>query len=154
SGKLHDITPRSKSGPTAVYGGGRGTKDGRSIFLTTDKDGEFRRLVRVGLDSGETTMLSGGIPWGVGGFDLSDDGELLAFFVNEDGFSRLYVIRANAGEIGATVQVPKLPAGVAGGLDFRPGSHEVGFQISWAHSPSDVYSFDVDKGRLERWTAS
>ncbi len=154
SGQVHAITPKAKGGPTASYRGGKWAKDGRSVFTASDREGEFRRLVRLDVaegGSGKATALSAGIPWDVEDFDLSDDGSLLAFFVNEDGFSRLYVINAATG---ATVQVPKLPAGVAGGLAFRPQSHELGFQISWAQAPSDVYSFDADKGRLERWTAS
>jgi dipeptidyl aminopeptidase/acylaminoacyl peptidase len=55
---------------------------------------------------------------------------------------------------GAPLPAPELPAGVAGSIAFRPGSHEVGFDLSWARSPSDVYSYDPDSRRLERWTAS
>jgi len=154
TGKVHAITPRVKSGPTVLYQGGRWAKNGRSVYTTTDRDGEFRRLVRLdveGSEAGKATALSGTIPWGVEDFDLSGDGSLLAFFTNEDGFSKLHVLHT---ENGAAVRVPDLPAGVAGGLAFRPGSHEVAFQVSWARSPADVYSFDPDSGRLDRWTAS
>jgi dipeptidyl aminopeptidase/acylaminoacyl peptidase len=151
SGQVHAITPRVTSGPTVLYGGGRWTKDGSAVYTTTDRDGEFRRLVRLDLNGSKATVLSGAIPWDVEDFDLSKDGSLLAFFTNEDGFSKLHVLRA---EGGAAVRVPDLPAGVGGGIAFRPGSHELAFQVSWARSPADVYSFDPDSGRLERWTAS
>ncbi|HYX26055.1 MAG TPA: prolyl oligopeptidase family serine peptidase, partial [Thermoanaerobaculia bacterium] len=32
--------------------------------------------------------------------------------------------------------------------------HEVGFAVSWARSSADVYSYDPDRRRLDRWTAS
>jgi dipeptidyl aminopeptidase/acylaminoacyl peptidase len=154
TGEVHAITPRTGNGPTVLYAGGRFTKDGSAIYTTTDREGEFRRLIRLDLSSAggtKPTVLSGDIPWNVEDFDLSEDGSLLAFFTNEDGFSKLHVLRTAGG---SAVRVPDLPAGVGGGLAFRRGSHEIGFQISWARSPSDVYSFDVDKNRLERWTAS
>jgi dipeptidyl aminopeptidase/acylaminoacyl peptidase len=149
-GEVHAITPRG-SGPPVLYEGGRWAKDGRSVYTTSDRDGEFRRLIRLNLESGKATVYSGDIPWDVEEFDLADDGALLAFFTNEDGVSKLHI--ADAGT-GAAHPVPELPAGVAGGLAFRPGSHEIGFQISWARSPSDVYSYDPRTSRLERWTAS
>ena len=37
---------------------------------------------------------------------------------------------------------------------FTSSAHEVGFAISWARSPSDIYSYDPDSRQLERWTAS
>jgi dipeptidyl aminopeptidase/acylaminoacyl peptidase len=154
TGQVHAITPRAGNGPKVRYSGGHWAKDGNAIYTTSDRDGEFRRLVRLDLGGGpeaKATVLSGNIPWDVEDFDLSKDGSLLAFFTNEDGFSKLHVLHAANG---AAVRVPDLPAGVAGGLAFRPGSHEVAFQVSWARSPSDVYSFDADSGRLERWTAS
>ncbi|HEV7519173.1 MAG TPA: prolyl oligopeptidase family serine peptidase [Thermoanaerobaculia bacterium] len=157
TGKVHAITPRVTSGPTVLYQGGHWAKDGRSVYTTSDRDAEFRRLVRLDVDggpggaAGKATVLSGAIPWGVEDFDLSEDGALLAFFTNEDGFSKLHALKAADG---VAVRVPDLPAGVAGGISFRPGSHEVAFQVSWARSPADIYSFDPDSGRLDRWTAS
>jgi dipeptidyl aminopeptidase/acylaminoacyl peptidase len=152
SGQMHDLTPRAEKGETTVsWQGGLWTKDGRGVYTTTDRDGEFLRLVRLDLEGGKTAVLSGGTPWDVEAFDLSEDGQRLAFFVNEDGISRLHVLDVKTGR---ELPSPELPAGVAGGIEFRPGSHEVGFALGWARSPSDVYSYDIDTKRLERWTAS
>jgi dipeptidyl aminopeptidase/acylaminoacyl peptidase len=152
SGQMHDLTPRGKKGETTVaWQGGLWSKDGRSLFTTSDRDGEFLRLVRMDVDSGKTAVLSGDTPWDVEDFALSDDGTRLAFLVNEDGISRLHAIDLKSG---AALPVPDLPPGSATNIEFRPHSHEVGFSVSWAQSPSDVYSYDFDAKRLERWTAS
>lgn len=152
-GEIHTITPRNarKEEPTIAYQGGRWSTDGRSVYTLSDRDSEFLRLVRLDLATGASTVLSGDVPWDVEQFDLSHDGRLLAFFTNEDGVSRLHLLDATTG---APLPAPELPAGVAGSLLFRPGSHEVAFEMSWARSPSDVYSYDPDLRRLERWTAS
>jgi dipeptidyl aminopeptidase/acylaminoacyl peptidase len=154
SGEVHTITPHQtprKDVPTVSYQGGRWSADGRSIYTLSDRDAEFLRVVRIDLATGASTPLSGGVPWDVELFDLSADGRVAAFFTNEDGVSKLHLLDVTTG---APLPAPELPAGVAGNMGFRPGSHEVGFDLSWARSPSDVYSYDPDSRRLERWTAS
>lgn len=152
TGQARLITPRPRQGgETVSYAGGLWSRDGKSIYTVSDRGSEFLRLVRLDSATGATTPLSGDTPWDVEGFDLSDDGRLIAFSVNEDGVSKLRFLDTTTGKTSAG---PDLPAGVLGGLAFRPGSHEVGFSIDWARSPSDVYSYDADTRRLERWTAS
>jgi dipeptidyl aminopeptidase/acylaminoacyl peptidase len=156
TGELHTLTPRRPAGnETVAYQGGLWSRDGRSIYVASDLDSEFLRLVRLDVDDqgkpGKPTVVSGDLSWDVEDFDISDDGSLLAFLSNEDGYSRIHVLDLKTGK---EASLPKLPEGVAGGVQFRPGSHEIGFSISWARSPSDIYSYDVDSRKLERWTAS
>lgn len=156
TGEVHAITPRNvrgdrKEDPTVSYQGGVWSADGQSVFTATDKDSEFLRMVRIDLATGRQTVLSGDIPWDVEDFDVSSDGKVLAFLTNEDGVSKLHLLDLASGQ---SLPSPDLPAGTAGHLLFRPGSHEVGFDLDWARSPMDVYSYDPDTRRLERWTAS
>src|SRR5215210_901544 len=150
---MHRITPRNarKDEPTVAYAGGVWSADGKSVYASTDRDSELLRVVRIDLDSGRSTVISGGIPWDVEELDLSSDGRLLAFLVNEDGVSKLHFLDVASGK---ALPSPELPAGEASHLTFRPGSHEVAFNLDWARSPQDVYSYDPDRKRLERWTAS
>jgi dipeptidyl aminopeptidase/acylaminoacyl peptidase len=149
TGELHTITPRNprQEDPTVAYAGGVWSADGRSVYTASDRDSEFLRLVRIDLETGRPAVLSGDVPWDVENFELSDDGRLLAFLVNEDGVSKLRFLDTSTGK---AVPGPELPAGVATNLLFRPGSHEVAFSLDWARSPQDVYSYDPDRRRLER----
>jgi dipeptidyl aminopeptidase/acylaminoacyl peptidase len=148
-GEVHAIT--RKADPTIAYHGGQWSTDGKSVYALSDRGSEFLRLVRLDAATNAPTVLSGAVPWDVEEFRLSDDGRLLAFFTNEDGIGKLHLIDATTG---AGLPAPDLPAGVASSPLFRPGSHELAFEVSWARSPSDVYSYDPDQRRLERWTAS
>ena len=152
-GETHAITPRNarKQDPSIAYQGGQWSPDGKSVYALSDRDSEFLRLVRLDVATNASTVLSGAVPWDVEEFQLSDDGRLLAFLTNEDGVSKLHLIDATTG---AGLPAPDLPAGVASDLKFRPGSHELAFGVSWARSPSDIYSYDPDQRRLERWTTS
>lgn len=158
SGRMWSLTqrgPAEAGGQTVAYQDGVYTPSGRAIYTTTDRGSEFLHLVQLGTAGNaagrDRLVRTGDRSWNVEYFDLSDDGKLLAFFVNEDGMSRLRVMEV---ETGALRQVPEIPAGMAGALKFRPGSHELAFELSWARSPSDVYTFDPDSGKLERWTES
>jgi dipeptidyl aminopeptidase/acylaminoacyl peptidase len=157
SGKVHAITPRpDKGGATVIYGGGQWAPDGRAVYTSSDRGGEFRQLVRLDLSEkaeggrpAETVLAD--IPWDVETADLSDDGSLIAFFVNADGVSRLHLLDLKTGQ---ELPSPDLPEGVAAELRFRPGHRELAFDLEWARSPNDVYTYDPDARRLERWTRS
>ncbi|HVR99305.1 MAG TPA: prolyl oligopeptidase family serine peptidase [Thermoanaerobaculia bacterium] len=151
TGTVHAITPRGSGQEQVAWGSAAWSKDGRSIYTTTDRGSELTRLVRLDPESGATTVLSGDIPWDVTRFDLSEDGQALAFFTNEDGIDKLHLLDTRTGK---ALPAPELPPGVTQGMGFRPGSHEIAFAMSWARSSRDVYSYDPDTRKLERWTAS
>jgi len=144
------ISP-SERGEQVAWGNALWAADGRHVFTTTDADSEYKRLVELDSETGDWEVLSGDIPWDVEGFDLSDDGKLLGFLVNDDGFSRLHLMDTTTGE---ALPTPEIPPGVIGGGGFRPGSHEFALVLNWARSTSDVYSWDPATERLERWTES
>ncbi len=149
TGKLRRITP-SGSGNTA-WAGGKFSTDGKSVFTTTDKDSEFRRLVRLELESGKHTVLTGKTDWDIESFELSPDGATLAYVANEDGVGVLHLMDAATG---AEKPAPKLPPGVLGGLKWHSNGRDLGFNFVHANSPADAYSLDAASGELTRWTES
>jgi len=149
-GSTRKINP-SERGDKVFWGGALWAEDGRHVYTTTDAGSEFRRLVKLDPDTGEWTALTEDIPWDVGGFDLSDDGELLGFLTNEDGFARLHLLETATGK---RLPTPEIPPGIIGGGGFRPDRHEFAFVLNWARSPSDVYTWDPATAKLERWTES
>ena len=151
TGESEALTARAKEAPPVAYQDVRWSRDGRSLYWTTDLDSEFLRLTRFDLASKQSRVLTAAIPWDVDAFDLADDGKTIALIANEDGYSRLHVLDA---ETGAERPAPRLPDGVVSRLTFRPGSVELGLTLSSARSPSDAYSCDLATGTLERWTRS
>lgn len=151
TGEMERITPEPPADRTVAWRGGRWSADGRHAYATTDADGEFLRLVRLDVESGDFEVLTEDVDWNVDDLDLSDDGRLLAFSTNEDGISRLYLMDTRTG---TRRPGPDLPPGVVGSLAFRPGSPEIGFTLTWARAPADVYSYHPETELLERWTRS
>ncbi len=152
TGQSVAVTPRPEAGgPTVSRGDVRFSKDGGSIFWTSDAADEFLRLARHDLATGADAILTGQIPWDVEGYDLADDGRTIALTANEDGISRLHVLDAATGR---EQPAPRLPVGQVGSPKFRPGTRECAFSLSSARTPADVYSVDLDSGVLVRWTTS
>jgi dipeptidyl aminopeptidase/acylaminoacyl peptidase len=148
SGKLTELNP---SKGKVAYQGGSFTPDGRSVLLLSDEGSDFQRLVRIDLATGAKSIVSGDRPWDVEEFTLSDDGRILAYVVNEDGYSKLIVqdfVTRRA------LPQPSLPAGVVSDLVFSADGAKLGFSLATPTSVSDAWSWGVVDGKLERWTAS
>ena len=150
SGKKELLTPKTGS-DTVAYNNARFAKDGKGVFMTSDQGSEFQRLVWMDLSSKKTDILTPELNWDVDEFDLSKDGHRIAFEANEDGISVLHAFDTATRR---EVALPKLPVGVLWGIRWHENSHEFAFSLSTASQPYDVYSIDVDSGRLERWTYS
>lgn len=125
--------------------------DGRRLYVTTDRDFEFQRLAWIDLATGRHHYLTSHIPWDVEAFALSDDGRRIAFLTNEAGVSRLRLLDTASRR---ERLVPGLPPGVIHGLAWHANGRALGFTMTSARSPSDVYSLDAASGRITRWTES
>ena len=152
SGKSELVTPRVDGvvGPVA-YNDALFSKDGASLYWTTDINTEFLRLGRYDFSTKAQTLLTTSIHWDVEGFDLSDDNRTVVMATNEDGLSKLHVLDVATGQ---ELPAPRLPAGQVGGLKFRERSREFGFSFGSARSPADVYSCNLDDNVVQRWTTS
>jgi dipeptidyl aminopeptidase/acylaminoacyl peptidase len=150
TGKKELLTPKSGA-EVAAHENARFAKDGKGVYMASDEDSEFQRLVYLDLATRKTKVLATGLQWDVSEVALSQDGRWIAFEANEDGISKLHVYDT---KMNREYPVPKLPVGVIAGLEWRKGSRELGFTITMATQPFDAYSLDLALNKLERWTFS
>ena len=156
-GWLFDLSTGVKTlltepGPEPVsYRNARFSKDGKGLYLTTDKDSEFQRLAYMDLATRQITALVDSIPWDAEDLDLSPDGRTIAFTTNEAGISRVYLFDVVSRK---PRQIDAVPTGDAYGLKWHPKGRDLAFSLLSAKSPSDVYSIDTQTGELSRWTES
>ena len=129
------------------------TESGRQVILTSNKDHQFGRLVRLDVASDRYTPLGPPIPWDVELTDLSPDGKTLAFSVNEDGYSKVYLVRL-ADSPNVPTRVHKLPDGVVKQLRFSPDSKRLAISLTSATSPEDVWTYEPGSGSLVSWKLS
>ena len=150
SGQKKLITPKGGAEKVA-YSEAVFSKDGRGLYVTTDKDSEFHRLAYVDLGSMQHTYLTSDIPWDIDNLELSEDGRTLAFVSNENGSSVLHLMDTATRK---QKLAPKLPLGIVSGLRWHKNGHDLAFTMSSARSPSDVYVIDTQSNQLTRWTSS
>jgi dipeptidyl aminopeptidase/acylaminoacyl peptidase len=150
TGEKKAFTPRDAK-EKVFYGEARFSKDGKGIYVTTDKDSEFQRLAYIDLATKQPKFLTTGIQWDVEGFDLTHDGKRIAFLTNEGGGSVLHVMDTASEK---EMSLPKLPVGVIGGVQWHRNGHDLGFTMQTARAQADCYSLDVATGKVEHWTSS
>jgi dipeptidyl aminopeptidase/acylaminoacyl peptidase len=143
------MTPIGDHNRDIAYGGAAFAPDG-TLWVTSDEGSDFQRLGTIDPATGRFTPVVTGVNWDVEGFDISEDGRLIAFTTNEAGISRLRLLdpRTRRARL-----VASLPAGTIGGLEIAPWG-TIGFSLSSARSPSDAYSVDPRTLAVTRWTHS
>jgi len=140
-----------KSTTKVAYNNARFSKDGKGVYVTTDKDSEFLRLAYIDLATKKYSYLTDHIKWDVDEVALSDDGKKLALSVNEEGLGVLHLLSTDTGK---ELKVPKLPVGQLSGLRWHKNNRDLGFDLETSRSPADVHSLDTQTGKVERWTFS
>jgi dipeptidyl aminopeptidase/acylaminoacyl peptidase len=150
SGKKTLVTPKGSTEKIS-YEPVAFSKDGKGIYTLTDHGSEFMRLAYLDLESKQETYLTADIPWDVESARLSFDGKQIAFVTNENGISRLRRLDTGTKK---QLDVPELPTGVISHVQWHENNRDLGFVITSARSPADVYSLDVSTGKVDRWTSS
>ena len=149
SGKVELLTPKGTA--RVAYGTARWARDGKGFFVISDRGSGFHRIFYYDLAAKSFASLTDHIPWDVEEIELSPDGGLLAFIVNADGIGGLHLLDTRTQR---ERPVPKLPGGQVFNIKFHPRLGELSFNLNSAKSPSDVYSYDLRTGKVERWTLS
>ena len=150
TGEKKLLTPKQPGDPVA-YASAAFSSDGSALYVLTDRDSEFLRLAYLPLATMTPRYLTESIHWDLEQMTESEDGRSLAFGVNENGVSKLYVLDTATQKFR---QLTSLPQGVLAALSFHPDGHDLGFSISSSRFPLDVYSIDIRTNKLDRWTES
>ena len=133
-----------------TYQGVAYARDGKGIFMITNKDNEFNRLAFYEFATKKITIISSSITWDIEEVTYSKDGSKLAFTANENGLSKLYIYQTNDKKI-IPVQLPNC---TVGGIEFAETGESLGLTINAYNSSSDVYEYKLAEQKLIRWTES
>ncbi|EMD81958.1 S9 family peptidase [Pacificimonas flava] len=148
SGEARRLT---EAGAEARYDEPHYIRGGR-ILTISDHGGDYRRLLELDPATGEERAITPDIEWNVEAFDASKDGRVLAYAVNEGGYSRVAVQDFLTRR--ALPQPEGLPKGVLTGLKWSPDGSKLAIGLTGPTAAGDVYSFSVPQGELTRWTNS
>lgn len=164
SGEKRELTPRPPANAEKVsYTRARFSRDGKGIFVTTDRESEYQRLAYLDLANGKHTYLLPDTKWDVDRWDLSDDGRQIAYSLNENGTSTLHAVDVTLSDGNVSVSQPREPSFnpsmtnvVIGEVKWhhRPLSNLLAIGISSAGLPFDVFTWDTKSNSTTRWTES
>lgn len=142
------------------------SKDDAGIFIITNKDNEFNRLAYYHIASKKITYITSAISWDVDAAAMNKDKSQLAFYTNENGISKLYVMSTTPVSSGAApkgsspalrfsfVETQNIPKGVISGIYWKADSKSFAFTLTTHNSSSDVYEYNIETKYTTRWTES
>jgi len=142
------------------------SKDNKGIFIITNKSNEFNRLAYYDIATKKITFITSSIPWDVESATMNKDKTQLAFYTNENGVSKLYVMSTTAivsaiSTKGPTpaprfsyIEVLGLPTGVIGGISWSQSAPTIAMTITTYNASSDVYEYNIESKYTTRWTES
>ncbi|MFO8060060.1 MAG: S9 family peptidase [Bacillota bacterium] len=132
----------------AVYSDISWTPDGEGFYLISNADRDLRRIAHYDLASGELADVEEA-GWEMDALRLSSRGDMLAFLVNADGYSQLFIRDLDTGE---TEQVTGLPPGVYGDLAWSPVRDELAFRVDGSRDNANVWLYDVESEQVRQLT--
>ena len=140
------------------------------LVLTTDDKREFaglaymRKKNAAGNDWSDTnreTRIIDDQNWDVGDIAMNDYPSRMAYTVNRDGFSELYIRKVETGgkplisNISEKAGLVKLPTqGIVGGLTFSKDESKLAFTFNSAKQNGDIWLYDLKTRALTQVTKS
>ncbi len=147
TGKRRELTPHTGK---ARFDFRAWSPDSRFLYMLTDEDSEFLRLVKIDTRSGEKEVVAAP-EWDVVDAAASNDGRWLAYVVNCGGVQTISVHDLSTGKersIGEDLDALHLEC------KFTPDCRFLVFKRNRAIRAGDYYLFNLDNGDIQRVTDS
>lgn len=126
--------------------------DGKGFLCLTDFGRDHKGIAYCDV-GGKVWRYEVTAAWEIEEAAMSPDGKLLAWVLNDEGYSRLHMTDL---ERKCEVPVPPVPEGVIRNLQFAPGESgwRLFFLLSTYCTTDDVYSIDMDRQEFKQITRS
>jgi len=143
--RMLKITPTKEKSRYIV---GPWSYDGQGFYISTDLNREHMGLAFYDINYSKLEWIL--TPDSdIEAIDLSKNGKVLAWSINLDGYSRLYIKNLDTEEI---QEVLKIPKGVIGKLKISLDGRKIGFLMTTPTSPFNIYIIDLESQKTERLT--
>lgn len=124
------------------------SKDGQTGYLVTDRDENTKALCRFSLHTGQMNKLVHDPKWDIEEAKLSPDEKLLAFTINEGGYSvlALYSLTEQRWE-----RVEEAPRGVVSSLAWV-NDDQLAYTLKSPALPGDIWTYTISEKTSRRVT--
>jgi dipeptidyl aminopeptidase/acylaminoacyl peptidase len=124
--------------------------DGTAIYAITDQGRDFTGLAEFPTSPGEFVWVEQP-NWDVEQAVVSGDGTVLAWSVNEDGYSRVHARNLASGD---SIALPEIPGGTVTSLRISRDGRSLAFLLAMATRPTEVVAVDLREGNVRMLTDS
>jgi dipeptidyl aminopeptidase/acylaminoacyl peptidase len=145
TGAVSHLTPHK---PPAQYSVAEFDPDSKWLYYLTNDGGEFTRVRRYGLETGEHEDVESA-PWDVQFTRFSRNGRYRVSGVNEDGRT---VVRVHDTKSGGLVSLPKLPEGDVTSVVFSRDEARMVLTLNGDRAPTNLYACRVGAAEATRLT--
>lgn len=159
------LTPHKNA---TQYGSVNFVADG--LVFAHNEDREFYSLARMRKKNAarddwspanrETTIIDGS-NWDIGGVEMDPFGSVIAYTLNRDGFSELYLRKFETDGkplitvVEKTAEMVKLPGrGIVGGLTLNKDQSKLAFTFNSPFTNGDIWIYDLNSKTLSQATRS
>jgi dipeptidyl aminopeptidase/acylaminoacyl peptidase len=111
-------------------------------------DGDFGKLSRVDLRSGDRQWVTKELEYDVDTWSVARSNKRIAVLANVNGATRLKLYDTELN----VLAVPQLPLGLITSVAWHKNGRDLALSIESAESPGEVFSLDVDSATVIRWT--
>ena len=142
-GNLTEISkPGGSYSPTGI------SKDEKTLFYTTDQDGEFSKLMSYDIASGESSVLFE-TNWDVMYSSLSMNDKYRVIAVNEDGTNKL-ILQDN--QTGKELEMPEIEDGNIVAANFSDSENLLRLTVGTSRTPNNIYVYNLKSKELKKLT--
>ena len=143
--EIEHLTPHEGE---AVYQYVQMQPDGDGFYLISNQDRNFRGVFHYDLSTRELSPVLE-VEKEIEGLKLSPDGGRLAYLVNDEGYSQLWIYDLRSGD---KQQLKKLPEGVYGVPVWSPVRDELALTVSAPQHNSNIWIYDLQNDRAHQLT--
>jgi len=123
--------------------------DSAYLYYTTTIDGEWATLKRYSLETGEHEAVYAPEKWDVGYAYFSRNGTYRVIGTNEDGSTKIQVIKTETGE---PLEMPELPEGMISSVSFSRSEQKMLLNVGGDKMPGNIFLYDLGSGELKQLT--
>lgn len=144
----HEHTQINKQKNNIAYADAKFIPNQQACLIVSDQETEFLQLYHYDLNTKQFRNLTADIPWDVEALSIAKNGTYAAFSINENGFSKLYLLDLTTWKYNVVSNFPK---GIIGNLAVNKKGTEVGFNLYGSTFRRKIYSYDIVEGKLKQW---
>ena len=122
--------------------------DGKSLYYTTDANGEFAQLMKYNI-GGKTTEQVMERSWDIVGSYFTENGSYQVTYINEDAKNSIEIIDVASGNM---IELPATDNMDITNVGFSDDEKWMSFYAGGSHTPSNLYVYDIENKKQTKLT--